>query len=633
MRDRERYILTLLAVLTVILTIGLVCYQYFSRPNIPEFETVDGVVASREAAESESRVLKIPAISPSRFANTAATAEYTGPKACIDCHASEYESYRQTAHSQAMAGVDLQEEPGEVEYFHRRSNRKYKVYHEDGQMWHQELLVKPATPEVVLSNYPVRYRIGSGNHSRSYLVETEGFLVESPLTWYTSKDAWEMSPGYDSERHGGFQRTADVGCLYCHAGRVETAQNSRFRVTIHDAAISCETCHGPGALHVEHHQTGKSVETDVDFTIVNPEHLSRDRSESICAYCHLRGAASVTLRGRTMTDFRPSLNLADFRTDYVHDKPDNSMKVVGHVEQMRRSVCYEQSETLTCTTCHNPHGTPTEESKVEYFRQKCLECHAADSCGISANVRKKSSRQDNCVVCHMPQSKTNIPHFAFTHHRIGLHGLDQDNSESDIPMTAELVPLSDTSHLDEIDQVRGLGLAYLELSDKQSSQLAFREYRLRANRLLESALADGMHDTEVDAALARLCWERNNLPLAIRLAEDALRDSGPSNSAANALFILGDSHFQQQNLRHAATFFGALTKRRRQSEDWVLLGVCHQSSGDIHQAIDALEHAAAISPDRPDVHLMLTSLYDAIGRPEPAKLHKQMATALTESSY
>ena len=72
------------------------------------------------------------------------------------------------------------------------------------------------------------------------------------------------------------------------------------------------------------------------------------------------------------------------------------------------------------------------------------------------------SAEDNCVACHMPQSPTEIPHFAFTHHRIGLHDVDQPPVDKGIE---SLVPLVDLSHLPKIEQDRLLGLAYLQLSD------------------------------------------------------------------------------------------------------------------------------------------------------------------------
>ncbi len=58
---------------------------------------------------------------------------------------------------------------------------------------------------------PVRYLIGSGRYCRSYVVEVDGFLQESPLTWYTAKRQWGLSPGYDFAQHWSFERPIRVG--------------------------------------------------------------------------------------------------------------------------------------------------------------------------------------------------------------------------------------------------------------------------------------------------------------------------------------------------------------------------------------------------------------------------------------
>lgn len=629
MHKRTRYATAFFTLLALI-TVGVLYQRNRSGQRNPPKPSGKNSSSHEHDDSRLSLHSKVPAVSSSRFINTAPTAQYVGPQACVECHPGEHESYLRTAHSKALAELAIQDEPADVEFFHRRSGRKYKVYREKGQMRHRESIVNLDDSETVLSDYPIKYRIGSGNHSRSYLVETNGFLVESPVTWYASKKAWAMSPGYDAAHHGAFERTADVGCLYCHAGRVEAAQDTRFRVEIHDAAISCETCHGPGRLHVAHHKNTDTTDEEVDLTIVNPAHLSRERTESICAFCHLRGAASVTVRDRNMTDFRPGLTLADFRTDYVLESSDESMKVVGHVEQMRRSPCYQKSDTLTCTTCHNPHGTPAKEDRIEYFRQTCLQCHGETDCGLDIQARKETDQQDNCVKCHMPQSPTDIPHFAFTHHRIGLHGLERDGSPGTVAAGSRLVPLHDVSHLAKIDQDRGLGLAYLELSDKQESPTAFEDYRRRAAKLLESVRQEGMRDADVDASLARLYWERDDPRRAIQMAGESLQSDESSGSSANALFILGDSQIQLNNYQRAQSALEALVKQRRQSEDWVLLGVCHQSAGRIDAAITALERATEISPSRVDIHKMLTTLYRAVGKTRAADRHGQIVEILAQ---
>ena len=148
------------------------------------------------------------------------------------------------------------------------------------RLWHIESKLTNGEP-IVLSEYPVKYVVGSGRHSRTYLVETEGFLVESPITWYSERKQWGMSPGYDRANHLGFERATGQGCLECHAGRTAPLGKSLHRMEVVESAIGCERCHGPGSLHLEKHRgfeltTVQRSTTGTDFTIVNPAALSRE---------------------------------------------------------------------------------------------------------------------------------------------------------------------------------------------------------------------------------------------------------------------------------------------------------------------------------------------------------------------
>ena len=88
-----------------------------------------------------------------------------------------------------------------------------------------------------------------------YLVKVDDFVVEAPVTWYPRRNGWGMSAGYEKDPlQRGFNRSIDAGCLYCHAGQVETIGDAGERLQVKELAIGCERCHGPGELHVKRAQ-------------------------------------------------------------------------------------------------------------------------------------------------------------------------------------------------------------------------------------------------------------------------------------------------------------------------------------------------------------------------------------------
>ena len=192
-------------------------------------------------------------LSPSPYLNTAPAGQYIGSAACKECHGDRHASFRHSGMGRSMATVDLVREPADAAFDHVPSKRRYEIVRKEGQIWHRELLLG-SRPEVVLSEYPVKYVVGSGRHSLTYLCEVDGFLVESPATWYSAKKKWDMSPGYTNAEQIGFERATGEGCLNCHAGRAVAVDGSLHRMKVIEAAISCERCHGPGSLHAARHR-------------------------------------------------------------------------------------------------------------------------------------------------------------------------------------------------------------------------------------------------------------------------------------------------------------------------------------------------------------------------------------------
>lgn len=577
-------------------------------------------------------VLLVPANKPNTPGDAADTQhvpevedEYVGSQACVECHSSQYQSYLKTAHSRALADVDLAEEPADAEFEHQLSGRSYRVYRQDSKLRHREWLTD--APDAIVSDFRVEYLIGSGRHTRSYLVDDDGFLMESPITWYASQQQWALSPGFDHPEHWGFERAADLGCITCHVGRAEAIDDSLHRIVIHEQAIGCERCHGPGRRHA----VGKAVAKQPsrgkqpdDADIVNPAMLPRAIGEAICAQCHLRADATVFLHGVGLNDIRPGKPLTDYRIDYRYDRPPAQMTVTGHVEQMRGSRCYQESDVLTCTTCHDPHAVPEPTQAVAYYRVKCLECHTEEACQLPLKTRREQA--DNCATCHMPQVATDIPHIAFTHHRIAVHA-DTASDVSD-EKRAQLVPMDDVSELSQQDRERCLGLAYVEVAQTQRDERAHRFYRDQAMRILTRVEKEGLADSEVHAALARLhCPDSPRQ--AIDDAAAALGGEAISPGArVNALFVLADINFHAGDWTSARAALEQLVLLRRHSEDWRLLGLCRAELGDLSGGAATLEKAVRINPFRAEVHSELARVLDAAGHSNPGALHRRMAGQL-----
>jgi tetratricopeptide (TPR) repeat protein len=526
--------------------------------------------------------------------------------------------------------VRLEEEPPDATFSHGKSGRSYSVYRRNADLWHREFISGGESDDIILGDHPMAWRIGSGHHSRSYLVDIDGYFFESPVTWYASKEFWAVSPGYDLPEHEGFNRATHEGCVHCHAGRVELIGESTHRLRLIEPSIGCESCHGSGSLHVTERTSGVPVPGNFDATIVHPGKLSRALNESICARCHLRGAGWSNVRGRTRYDFRPGLHWTDFQVDFIPRDSSGTMRVVGHFDQMRASRCYTESESLTCTTCHNPHESPGSDQKVQYYRGKCQQCHASadHACRLPESARLQQSPGNDCVTCHMPRSGTDIPHFSFTHHRIGLqHRTEFD--EDDKVAAAELIPVGNISRLSALDLERCLGLAWVKYGDSLSSSgrsAAFGEALASLHRVYNA----GMRDASVLGGLAYLHWMRRD-PICVLFAQQALNaaDCEPE-TRSNSLIVVGDMQLQLGNIREAKAAFEELTRLRLRYTDWQMLGVCRARESDRAGAISAFQKALQYRPEAIDIRMMLVHELKNDGQSELAATHRETAARLQQ---
>lgn len=567
----------------------------------PRNQAVDNAAQPAGDRFLPGNAFPLPGVSSSAYRNTGPDARYVGSEACSSCHGARSASFRRTGMGVSMAAVNPAREPPDAGYEHPKSGRRYQVVRKADGLWHRELRAGDSS-DVALAEYPLKYVVGSGRHARTYLAEAEGFLVESPVTWYTSRAAWDMSPGYDQPDHFGFERGVGENCLYCHAGRAEAVGKSQYRISVAEAAIGCERCHGPGSLHAERHARlkGEAQKTDeIDYTIVNPKRLPRELVEAICYQCHLHAPAMVPIRGRRLADFRPGLPLEDFRTDYKLEAEDRPMTVTGHVEQMHLSRCYKESATLTCVTCHDPHGLPEPAQKLAHYRAACLTCHSPEKCRVDKGRLLRESPDNNCAKCHMPSAATEVAHVSFTHHRIGIHPTPSDRPFGRTGKdggVGVLRPWRECARLSDADRQRSLGLAYLELSKVETERGQAAAYHAKAVQLMSAARATGLRDPVLEAKLARYYFQRGSGE-AIGLAETALShpDIAPAERC-DAMLVLGVERLKRGRHQDALSTFRELVTLRRHPDDWLLTAECEKALGNRAAAEEAMRNALRINP-------------------------------------
>jgi hypothetical protein len=294
----------------------------------------------------------------------------------------------------------------------------------------------------------IRYQIGAGKVGHSYAVLAKCFLVQSPASYF-AKYGWDWSPGYSGAELLDFDRVLTDRCLFCHSNSPNAYRVGRLREDL--AAITCQRCHGDASEHVTHPSASN---------IVNPAKLPSRARDSICEQCHLEGIARVLNPGKTLSDYKPGMNLEDILAIYVAKQSSQSVKVVSQEEQLAQSRCALESQArLWCGTCHNPH-VPLKNRAAE-IKAICVSCHPVLS-------PSKHSAVAECTSCHMAtRAPTDVMHAALTDHRIAKPA--EESTASTLAaddLRAWYEPVSSL-------QQRDLALAYLEAAKNHGlAQLA-----------------------------------------------------------------------------------------------------------------------------------------------------------------
>jgi hypothetical protein len=298
---------------------------------------------------------------------------------CAPCHAKIVKDYARTA----MARTSARGQSAKPAEFHDSSTGvKYSV--DEALRMHFE------KGSDVQGARQLDWILGSGRVGHSYLFREGARLYQAPLSWYAGTGKWGLSPGFQRAGRLDLTRVIEPGCLNCH-------------VSGEREGITCERCHGEAEMH--RRSAGKAP-------VVNPSKLATEERDSICAQCHLTGAARVAKYRADGKVWKPGEKLSDYSAVYLAagEQGDGMVGVTSHFEKLSLSQCQVKSGTrMSCTTCHDPHREPEEASA--FFNAKCDACHENKPC--------PEAPKGNCIGCHMPKAAgRGVDHSSYTDHSI-----------------------------------------------------------------------------------------------------------------------------------------------------------------------------------------------------------------------
>ena len=264
------------------------------------------------------------------------------------------------------------------------------------------------------------------------------------LVWLLALPLLQLGSGvaFAREQPAAAQADSDyVGsdnCAKCHQDQSKRFNNTPMgKAMAHprtaDEKLGCESCHGPGKAHSDAEKAAEDSNTkDPEAKNLIFDFASKDASAEMlndrCLTCHSKGnrlfwtgsphqSRAITCvhchmshgpsgENKLSSDVRYSAPLTE-NLSVKKQQPELCLEC----HQMRRAQLQRSSHMpyregkVTCTSCHNPHGTPNPSQLIQStINETCLSCHTERR---GPFLFEHPPVMENCANCHEAHGSNN----------------------------------------------------------------------------------------------------------------------------------------------------------------------------------------------------------------------------------
>jgi len=186
---------------------------------------------------------------------------YVGSAACAGCHQAESEAWRGSHHDLAMAEATEETVLGDFDSAaFTYGDVTSRFFRRDGKFF-----VNTDGPDGELADFEIRYTFGVTPLQQYLIAFPDGRMQALGIAWDSRPkekggQRWfHLYPGQnlkagDPLHWTGIDQTWNFQCAECHSTELRKnydAATNTYATTWAEIDVACETCHGPGAAHVD----------------------------------------------------------------------------------------------------------------------------------------------------------------------------------------------------------------------------------------------------------------------------------------------------------------------------------------------------------------------------------------------
>ncbi len=210
----------------------------------------------------------------------------------------------------------------------------------------------------------------------------------------------------------------DDACIECHEAQYLSFRAGPHGRAAHDpgnaTAPDCETCHGPGSLHVEA-DGDKSLPGFATMKRYGDKATNAQATE-LCQTCHKGGEQSYWQHS---AHSRKGVSCIECHSMHSAKDPGGEKQLKAETPTEMCFTCHKTKQFklsrsahmplieggMNCTECHNPHGSAgPHQIRAVSNNELCEKCHA-DKRGPL--LWEHAPVRENCVTCHEPHGSNN----------------------------------------------------------------------------------------------------------------------------------------------------------------------------------------------------------------------------------